>query len=97
MLGSPGRVFKTHSVYLRLLHGMLLEAAHIGKGAVEASGGSHQAVAVCMGGIGIHGRLLLWRRPGGKGCRSARDLHYVSSGLVEMVKAQAQPRRRSWG
>lgn len=97
MVGSHGRLLGTHSVYLRLLHGVLLKAAHIGEGAVEASGGGHQAMAVCMGRIGVHGRLLLRRRPGGKGGRSARDLHYVSAGLAELVKAQARPRRRSWG
>ena len=65
---------------------MLLEAVHVGEGPAEAGGGSHEAVAV--GGISIHGRLLLRGRPGGKGMRCARDLHYVSAGLADEVIAR---------
>lgn len=52
-----------YGVYLRLLHGVLLEAVHVGKGPVEASGRSHESLT--MGRLGVHGRL--GRRTCGEG------------------------------
>jgi hypothetical protein len=82
-----------YGVYLGLLHSVLLEAVHVGKGPVEASGRSHESVT--MGRVGVHGRR--GRRTCRKGQRRARDLHYVSAVLADVVVVTVQVKRQSWG
>lgn len=44
---------------------MMVEGAHVGKGAVQGSRGGHEGVAV--GRVCIQSRLLVRRRGGGEG------------------------------